>query len=255
MSVFVRKLHIISKVITVFIVAIIILMTVSGCGSANTVDQKLLTEKNAAVNAVSVVYENNIPYVEIAAIFVKNDVPESIRQKMQGVTIGENSRVGFENLSYLTVTHMGYDGVPHIGNIIVDKELADEVLLIFRELYEKEFPIERMELPCNYDGIDELSMQANNTSSFNDRPVTGGTGLSYHQLGRAIDINPLVNPYVKTSTNTILPQTAGKYTDRTLDEKGMIKKDSECVKIFKKYGWSWGGDWKSLKDYQHFEKR
>ncbi len=245
-----------NKVITGFVATVLVLMNVSGYSNAeNFVDEKILAEKNAAVNAVSVVYEDDVAYMEIAAVFVKNDIPESIRKKMQGVTISDKSRMKFEELSYLTVTYMGYDHVPHIGNIIVDKKLADEVLSIFKELYEIEFPIERMELPCNYNGDDELSMQANNTSSFNDRPVTGGMGLSYHQLGRAIDINPLVNPYVKTSANIVLPATAGKYTDRTLDEPGMIKKNSECVEIFKKYGWTWGGDWKSLKDYQHFEKR
>ena len=89
---------------------------------------------------------------------------------------------------------------------------------------------------------------------FNDRPIEGSEVLSYHQLGCAIDVNPLVNPYIKFSTNAILPITGETYLDRTLDEKGMITEESECVKIFKKYGWSWGGDWHSLKDYQHFEK-
>ena len=191
--------------------------------------------------------------VENAPVFTKSEIPEKIRQSMQGVTISENSKVTFENLAYLTITHIGYDGKPHTGNMVVNKKLADEVLVIFEELYRIKFPIERMELVYNYGGSDELSMRANNTSSFNDRPVSGGTGLSYHQLGQAIDINPLVNPYVKKSV--VLPETAREYTDRTLDAQGMINLDSECVKIFKKYGWDWGGDWKSLKDYQHFEKR
>ncbi len=190
---------------------------------------------------------------EVTVVFSKSDIPHDVREKMQGVTISGKSRVSFDDLSYLTVTHIGYDGKLHTGNIIVDRNLAEEVLSIFKELYEAGFPIERMELASEYDGVDELSMRANNTSSFNDRPVTGGTGLSYHQLGRAIDINPLVNPYIKG--DTVLPETAAKYTDRTLMEKGMISADSECVRIFKKYGWAWGGDWKSLKDYQHFEKK
>ena len=186
-------------------------------------------------------------------VFTKSEIPEEIRERMMGVTIREDSRMQFEDLSYLTITHIGYDGKSHTGNMIVNKKLADEVLSIFKELYEIKFPIERMELVHKYGGSDELSMRANNTSSFNDRPVSGGTGLSYHQLGQAIDINPLVNPYIKKSV--VLPETAHEYTDRTLNAKGMINSDSECVQIFKKYGWTWGGDWTSLKDYQHFEKR
>ena len=174
---------------------------------------------------------------------------------MQGVTIHTSSRVSFDDLSYLTLTYVGYNGENSIGNMIVDKNLADEVLAIFKELYEAGFPIERIEPAYKFGGDDELSMENNNTSSFNDRPVTGGNSLSYHQLGRAIDINPYVNPYVKSSKGVVLPASAHMYADRNIEEKGMIKADGVCVKIFKKYGWTWGGDWRSLKDYQHFEKR
>ncbi len=187
--------------------------------------------------------------------FTSSPVPEEVRQKMQGVTISEKSPVGFDDLSYLTLSYAGYDGKTHTGNMIVSAELADEVISIFKELYNIGFPIEKMRLPCEYDGVDELSMRDNNTSAFNDRPIEGTGGMSFHQLGRAIDINPLVNPYIRFSDGEVLPTTASEYLDRTLGEKGMITEDSPCVGIFKKYGWEWGGDWHSLKDYQHFEKK
>lgn len=192
--------------------------------------------------------------VEEPPQFTSEEIPENIRQKMQGVTISENSVVTFDDLAYLTISYVDYDGNTQKGNMIVDKEIADEVISIFKELYDIKFPIEKMRLPCEYDGIDEKSMQDNNTSAFNDRPIEGSGGLSYHQLGRAIDLNPLVNPYIRFSDGLVLPTTATEYLDRTTEVQGMINADSPCVEIFKKYGWVWGGDWNSLKDYQHFEK-
>lgn len=186
-------------------------------------------------------------------VFEVDEIPEDIRLKMTDVTISAGSKMTFDSLSYLSMTYVGYDGKEYIGHMVVDSALANEVICIFKELYEVRFPIERMNLAFEYGGSDELSMQDNNTSAFNDRPITGGSGLSYHQLGRAIDINPLVNPYVKG--DVVLPAGSDNYLDREEDCTGMITADSECVRIFKKYGWTWGGDWTSLKDYQHFEKR
>ena len=192
---------------------------------------------------------------EIKLLFTSEPIPEEIRAKMQDVTISDKSPVAFDDLSYLTLSYIDYDGKTNIGNMVVASEIADEVIQIFKELYNIKFPIEKMRLPCEYEGVDEYSMRDNNTSAFNDRPIEGTGGLSYHQLGRAIDINPLVNPYIRFSDGEVLPTTAHKYLDRTLNEKGMLLAGSECVKIFKKYGWTWGGDWTSVKDYQHFEKQ
>ena len=162
-------------------------------------------------------------------VFEYRSVPQEIQDKMWGVTISEKSHVTFDDLAYLTLSYVGYDGKMHTGNLVVAKELAGEVVSIFRELYEVKFPIEKMRLPYEYDGIDELSMQDNNTSAFNDRPIEGSGALSYHQLGRAIDVNPLVNPYVRFSDNKVFPVTATVYLDRNLDETGMISADSQCV--------------------------
>lgn len=187
--------------------------------------------------------------------FSAEPIPEDVRARMWNVTISDESPVTFDDLSYLTISFIGYDGETHVGNMVVAASLAEEVLNIFRELYQVGFPIEKMVLPCEYGGVDEDSMTDNNTSAFNDRPLNESGALSYHQLGTAIDINPLYNPYINLSTLDVQPAAGEPYLDRGLSANGMIFYDGECVRIFKKYGWTWGGDWNSVKDYQHFEKR
>ena len=247
----------------IFAVISVCCLVFSGCAERTSQDENIdIEEIQARVQTENeMIQENELSSAAEAEssgnqnlpVFTKSDIPEDVKVKMHGVTISDSSAVKFDGLSYLTLTYMGYDGKSHTGNMIVDKTLADEVISIFKELYEAKFPVEKIRLASEYGGDDELSMADNNTSAFNDRPATGGTGLSYHQLGRAIDINPKVNPYIKG--NVILPEEGKNYTDRSLDEQGMISKDGVCVEIFKKYGWSWGGDWTSLKDYQHFEKK
>ena len=104
----------------------------------------------------------------------------------------------------------------------------------------------------HYDNSDELSVEDNNTSAFNFRMITNGSTPSNHAYGLAIDINPKINPYVYA--NKVLPANGEDYTDRGQEIPGMITAESEVCEIFKKYGWSWGGDWNQPKDYQHFEK-
>ncbi len=158
--------------------------------------------------------------------------------------------VPVDQLRAIDVTHFGNDGAVHTGRVVVAASLASGVVEVFRDLYEARFPIERMEPIDVYGGDDNRSIKANNTSAFNCRPVTGGGGWSEHAYGRAIDVNPFVNPYVKGST--VLPPEAAPYRDRTRDEPGMIHAGDEVVDAFAARGWRWGGYWSSLKDYQHF---
>jgi hypothetical protein len=148
------------------------------------------------------------------------------------------------------MSHWNYAGTVSHGKVVVAAGLANQVVDIFRDLYDARFPIERMELVDKYNGDDGQSMAANNTSAFNCRLVTGGSSYSEHSYGRAIDINPLVNPYVKGST--VLPPAGSAYVDRSLDAPGMIHANDEVVQAFAARGWIWGGTWSSLKDYQHF---
>jgi hypothetical protein len=154
------------------------------------------------------------------------------------------------DLRILSLSHWNYAGSVSTGKLVVAAPLASQVVDIFQELYEAGFPIERMELVDMYDGDDNLSMAANNTSAFNCRLVTGGSTYSEHSYGRAIDINPLVNPYVKGTT--VLPPAGSAYVDRSIDAPGMIHANDEVVQAFAARGWIWGGTWSSLKDYQHF---
>jgi hypothetical protein len=158
--------------------------------------------------------------------------------------------LGVEELRALDLSLWGYDGQARTGRLIVAAELAEQVVAIMHDLYDARFPIERMEPIDAYGGDDDQSMAANNTSAFNCRPITGGSAWSEHSYGLAIDINPLVNPYVRGST--VLPPGGAPYTDRSLDAPGMIHAGDEVVDAFAAQGWKWGGYWSSPKDYQHF---
>jgi len=162
----------------------------------------------------------------------------------------EGCPVAVADLRILTLTHWGYDGKVRNGQLVVAKAHVDAISRIFKSLYAEQFPIERMELVDEYGGDDNASMAANNTSAFNCRTVTGGSSYSEHSYGRAIDINPLVNPYVKGST--VLPPAGAAYLDRSQNVAGMVHSGDEVVKAFAREGWVWGGTWTSLKDYQHF---
>ena len=152
-------------------------------------------------------------------------------------------------LVLVTVKYYGFDGKLHQGQILVNKDIAKDVEEIFDVIEEIKFPVERVVPIVKYDWSDEKSMNDNNTSAFNYRFISGSRILSMHANGLAIDINPKQNPYVKNGTS--IPEGS----EYKLNIIGTIKPDSKIVKIFKEKGWTWGGDWKSLKDYQHFQKK
>ncbi len=159
--------------------------------------------------------------------------------------------VPIEDLRLLSVDYWGFDGEEHRGELVVHEDEADSVLWVMRRLFEARFPIAQMQLVDAYGGDDDSSMAANNTSAFNCREVTGRPGVwSEHSYGRAIDINPIQNPYVMGGT--VLPPAGERYVDRSLDARGMIYRDGPVVRAFREIGWSWGGNWDSPKDYQHF---
>lgn len=173
-------------------------------------------------------------------------------KKMMGKSYKPNENIKLSDLQLVKVVYLGFDNRPHKGEIIVNKRVSKEVALIFQELYKAKFQIEKIELIDEYGGDDEKSMASNNTTGFNYRKITGGKSLSNHGLGLAIDINPRRNPYV--NGKRVLPMNSRSYLDRKNLRKGMITQESTCYKIFRAHGWSWGGDWKKPKDYQHFEK-
>lgn len=182
---------------------------------------------------------------------VHEEIPEDIRNLMRGKSIPKDKEEIFNKLAYIEVAYKDFDGSTQIGEMIVNRQVAREVCDIFKEIYQAGFPVDRMELVDMYDADDIQSMLANNSSSFNYRTIAGTGVLSNHGKGLAIDINPYLNPHVvKGKAN---PEQAQKYVDRSLDERGMIKKGDIVYNAFAKRGWKWGGEWNNP-DYQHFEK-
>jgi hypothetical protein len=152
-------------------------------------------------------------------------------------------------LRVVFLRYWGFDSQPHTGALVVHSWVVDPVVAAFRAMYEQRFPIERMDPVEAFGGSDDASMAANNTSAFNCRAVTGGTGFSQHSNGGAIDINPALNPYVTGST--VLPARGANYLDRSRAVDGMLLPRSSPVLSFGFLGWGWGGNWASPKDYQH----
>jgi hypothetical protein len=154
-------------------------------------------------------------------------------------------------LRYLSVRHWGIDGEVRDGELVVHAQHADALVSVFAELFEARFPIERMRLVDDYGGDDQASMRANNTSAFNCREVAGRPGvLSNHATGTAIDINPLVNPWV--SGSRVDPPEGAPYADRSSLPPGGIAPGDAVTRAFARIGWGWGGDWPDSKDWQHF---
>lgn len=189
--------------------------------------------------------------------FCLMEISDSIYMRIYGKSFKEDCTTSRTDLRYLQVMHYNKEGEVCRGELICHRTIANDLLAIFKELYEARYPIERMVLVDEYNADDEASMAANNTSAFNFRYISGTRRLSNHSRGLAVDINPLYNPYVRwrNGKRIVSPKGAGKYADRSLDFPYKITRNDLCYKLFKKYGFTWGGDWKNSKDYQHFEKK
>lgn len=164
----------------------------------------------------------------------------------------EGCPVSPQDLRLVSLDHWGFDGNVHGGVLVVHREHARTVIRVMRELFEHRFPIERMEPVDAYGGDDLRSMEANNTSAFNCREVQDRPGAwSEHAFGRAVDINPVQNPFV-AAPGSVSPPSGAKYANRSLRLPGMIHADGPAVRAFGSEGWKWGGEWSGRKDYQHF---
>jgi len=187
-------------------------------------------------------------------VFRNDQVPAALLARIRQTTWHPGCPVRPEDLRQLTLTYHDFQNHDRIGTMLVHRDLADEVVMLFRALHDHGFQIERMVPIEEYGGSDDESMASNNTSAFNCRDATGKPGVfSNHSWGRAIDINPLTNPYVKGGK--VLPPAGRKYLDRTKSWPGSILKEGFAVRLFEQAGWTWGGRWPDRKDYQHFEKQ
>ncbi len=194
---------------------------------------------------------------DISKEFYYEELSDEIKDRIQGKSYKDNCEVPYEELRYVRVLYVGFDGESHRGELIVNKAIAKDIIEIFRELYDEKYPIERMVLVDEYDADDNTSMTADNTSSFNYRKVDGTDHLSLHSYGLAIDINPMYNPYVRTvdGKKVITPENGSSYADRSLACEYYIDKEDACYKAFTEHGFTWGGAWVNSKDYQHFQKK
>lgn len=167
--------------------------------------------------------------------------------------------ISYDDLRYVSVLHYDFNGMEQEGELICNKAIAQDMVEIFYELYQNEYQIEQIRLVDEYSGDDTLSMQDNNTSCFNYRVVDGTDSLSKHAYGLAIDINPFFNPYIvfgkgENGGDYISPAGSECYTDRSKNFAYKIDENDLCYRLFKEHGFTWGGDWNSCKDYQHFQK-
>ncbi|MDT7732229.1 MAG: hypothetical protein QOK45_2482 [Mycobacterium sp.] len=159
-----------------------------------------------------------------------------------------------QQLRRVEVDYIGFDGQTHRGALIVNEDLAADTVAIFGQLLQLRYPIEKIRTVDNYPGADdELSMEDNNTSAFNCRDIPGTGRWSLHASGRAIDLNPLLNPEIDR-TGAFQPKTAAPYLDRSRTDPGILHAGDPAVRVFTDRGWSWGGNWRTPKDYQHFER-
>jgi len=166
--------------------------------------------------------------------------------------------VPLQDLRYLRMPYLGFDHKTHVGEMVVHKDVADEVVHIFDALYNISYPIHKMKLVSYYKANDWQSIEADNTSAFNCRNATGSKKWSKHSYGKAIDLNSIENPYISRS-GRISHKASLKYRKRvhkvdTPEDKALLLRHDKATQIFKKYGWKWGGDWHGVKDYQHFYK-
>lgn len=188
--------------------------------------------------------------------FFYQPITEDVKERIYGLSYKTDCTVPYDDLRYVSVLYVDFNGETQTGEIICNKAIAQDLTEIFYELYQNSYQIDKIRLVDEYNADDDLSCADNNTSCFNYRVVEGTSNLSKHALGLAIDINPFQNPYVTypNGKERISPPGSEPYADRSSGLAHMITENDLCYQLFIQHGFTWGGHWKSLKDYQHFQK-
>jgi hypothetical protein len=180
-----------------------------------------------------------------------HEIDRRTHRLMTGRSWHRGCPVPIRDLRFLKLRFFGFDRDPHMGELVVHRRWAGEIVKVFRRLYAERFPIRRMRLVDRYGADDLRSMKADNTSAFNCRWRAGQPGVwSQHAYGRAIDVNPVENPYVVG--DRVSPPEGRRFRDRSRRRRGMIHRHDVVVRTFRRQGWKWGGLWNDVKDYQHF---
>lgn len=182
--------------------------------------------------------------------FEINNLPAEIQLSMKNSGVwSEECPVPMSKLRLLELSHYNFANQVIVGKMVVLDRVAESVILIFKELLALKFPIHNIGLIDEYNGDDELSMAANNSSCFNFRKIDGSDLLSMHSYGLAIDINPVQNPFIQK--DKISPLGGKLFFNRENKAAGMVE---PIIDIFYKYGFTiWGGSWKTPIDYHHFQ--
>lgn len=223
----------------------------SGCASAQGRKSGAVTLKAGTVVKAEALRQDGA-----GRYFYAEPLSDEVFSRMQGKSYPKGCIIPRSSLCYLRVLHYDGAGEVRVGELVCNKAIAASLLTIFRQLYEQRYPIERMVLIDDYDADDERSMRANNTTCFCYRTVAKSTKLSKHARGLAVDINPLYNPYYRKmadGTERIQPANARPYLKRQSSFSYKIEKGDLCYRLFLQYGFRWGGAWRTMKDYQHFE--
>ncbi len=209
------------------------------------------TTESMPISPERVTYEEGFYYEPLTVL---------VKDRITGTSYPESGcTVPYEDLTYVGLLYFDFEGQPQNGELICNKAIAQDMVEIFYELYRNEYQIERVRLIDEYGGDDTASMADNNTSCFNYRVVDGTTNLSKHAYGLAIDVNPFYNPYVVFNKNGdgdtyISPPGSEIYADRSQNFAYKIDENDLCYRLFTEHGFTWGGNWNSTKDYQHFQK-
>lgn len=204
--------------------------------------------------AGEILSQKTVDEVGVGKFFAAMPIDDGTWNRMKGKSWNVGCPVSRDGLRYLRLLHRNAKGEIQTGEMVVNKMIADRVVSIFRQLFDAGYRIERMVLIDDYDADDDRSMSDNNTSCFNYRVVAGTKSLSKHAYGLAIDLNPRYNPYVRG--NNVSPLNGKDYAfnrqNRT-DIPYKIDAADLAYRLFMKAGAQWGGAWKTMKDYQHFQ--
>lgn len=192
--------------------------------------------------------------------FYYESLNEGIKKRITGISYpadDSTAEINYDDLRYVSVLYYNFDDHEKTGTLICNKAIAQDLVEIFYELYQNNYQIEKIRLIDEYQADDELSMKDNNTSCFNYRTIMSSGKLSQHAYGLAVDINPFYNPYVNYNNDGSLlvsPEGSEYYADREKEFAFKIDKNDLAYSLFTEHGFTWGGNWNSSKDYQHFQK-
>lgn len=219
-----------------------------------TQTKPILPEEEIKMEETAMEHTDRITY---QPDFYYEPLSDDIKKRITGFSYKEDCPIPYDELRYVSVLYVNFKGNVSTGELICNQAIAQDLVEIFYELYQADYQIEQLRLIDEYGADDLLSMQDNNSSCFNYRTIAGTDKISMHGQGLAVDINPFFNPYVTYPNGQIhvSPQGAESYVDRSKSFAYKIDESDLCCRLFTEHGFSWGGNWNSCKDYQHFEKK